>query len=681
MLIRLAAAFLPQTVFWPLAAVFVLVLLAAVLRRRRGYAVLIPAACLAALCLHQVEIFRMQPLLELDNTCHMLTVRVEKTWPGNREDIVQANLLVQEMDGKRFYPGSRFGIHCSGFPEAQPGELFTGRFRLSALEKNRYRQRNLADGVYLESRPEHLVRAACSGAPKFWFCKLRETLAQSVRRYLPKAEGAVLAAMTLGDKSALTPRLQDAYRKAGVSHLLVVSGLHLSLLCGALLGTRALGGKHPKRKVLFAMGMVLFLVMLTGQSASISRAGTAAMVYYFGLLMFRAADAITSLGVAAFFASLAGPYAVFDLGLQLSFSATLGIILGGFWVKPLRDKANMAGSFKYRLAAGMAEAVVCPLMAALFTLPVQLGYGLSVSGVSVLTNLLVMLLVGPVLVLGFLTAFTGLVPGLAFAAKTFALLAGCLVRLMNHIVFACAQLPFAEVFIPAAFSLALWGILLGALLLLHHYRCRKIWWPCLIFAVVPGILLHACLTAGTVKLCSGGNSNDPSLIVQQQGHSIVILRGNEDGARKLRGQMERMGMEKATLLIDLRDQPNEGSIPAKWKMSVADFEQNTTRSWKICDIMTTSYRMKTGRMVLLDIEGYKIAVTEGECRLAEPLQVDLMLAGWRLPTGIRAEITAGRADQEWPSEPDGRIYLISDEFHAVVRPENMAMLYGGSYAS
>ncbi len=679
-LIRTAAAFLPQTAFGPLAAVFVLVLLVGLMRRKRGYYVLIPVVCLAGLAVQWVGLLRLAPVLDLAKSSPVLTVRVEKTVPGYREDAVQADLTVLELDGKALGPGRRFGIRCAAFPPAQPGEILKGTFHLKIPQKGRHRRSLFAHGLYLEADAGPLEKLGRSHVLKSWFWKLNRQMAQSVRRHLPREEGSILAAMTLGDKTGVTPRIQEAYRKAGVSHLLVVSGLHLSLLCAAFLGGGAAGRKRPKLRASLAIGMVLFLVMLTGQSASIRRAGTAAVLSYGGVLLLRAADPFTSLAVAAFLASLAGPYALCDLGLELSFAATLGIILGARWVKPLKDKAKQDESTVRCLLARAAEGAACPFMAALFTLPVQLAYGLGVSGVSVMTNLLVTMLAGPILALGFLVEITGLIPALDFASKTFALAAGMLVRLMNHIVFHCAELPFARLRLPAAFSVSLWVILAGSILLMKKARCRKSWWPCLALAVIPGILLHLILASGTVRLHSAGDSKDPSLVVCQSGRSLVVLRGDEYGQRMLKYHLEQLGIEKPDLLIDLRQKPLPTEIKGKWQMTVADFEPNSTRSWKICDIMTTSCRMKTGQMVLLDIKGYKVAVTEGECRLAQPIQVDLLLAGSQMPKGIKAEITAVAGGDE-AEITSGRIYMAQDGFHAVIRPENAALLYGGSYAS
>src|SRR5699024_7271572 len=145
------------------------------------------------------------------------------------------------------------------------------------LERDEYYYGNLADGVLLQVEgAEKLSLEGQSHAPRFFLRGLQETLARSCRRYLPQELGGVLSAMAVADKSRLTDEVTEAYRAAGVSHLLVVSGLHLTLLCGAFLGNRPCGGRFRKQKALAAMLLVLCMMALVGFTPSVTRAGVGA---------------------------------------------------------------------------------------------------------------------------------------------------------------------------------------------------------------------------------------------------------------------------------------------------------------------------------------------------------------------------------------------------------------------
>ena len=137
---------------------------------------------------------------------------------------------------------------------------------------------------------------------------------------------AVVAAMVLGDKRALTRELRDVYTVSGASHVLALSGLHLSIIY--LLLTRLSLGRRR-----FWAGQVLTVValwayaLLTGLSPSLVRAATMLSVYALFALGGRRHAPLGVLSFTAIVMLLADGSALFDLGFQLSFLAMLGILL------------------------------------------------------------------------------------------------------------------------------------------------------------------------------------------------------------------------------------------------------------------------------------------------------------------------------------------------------------------
>lgn len=115
------------------------------------------------------------------------------------------------------------------------GERFTAKFALTELPDNKYRLSRQSKGVYLQAEylgSYHPLDA--SRAPRFALYRLRQRWSATLRRWLPRQLDGIEAAMLLADKSRLDDSVQQAFRAAGVSHLLAVSGLHLALLCGLL---------------------------------------------------------------------------------------------------------------------------------------------------------------------------------------------------------------------------------------------------------------------------------------------------------------------------------------------------------------------------------------------------------------------------------------------------------------
>ena len=137
---------------------------------------------------------------------------------------------------------------------------------------------------------------------------------------------AVLAAMVLGDKSFLTRELRQSYAQTGASHILALSGLHLSIIY--LLLTRLMQGRRR-----FWLSQVLIVLsiwgfaLLTGLSVSVVRAATMLTIYALFELGGRRHAPLGVLSFTAIIMLLADSSALFDIGFQLSFMAMLGILL------------------------------------------------------------------------------------------------------------------------------------------------------------------------------------------------------------------------------------------------------------------------------------------------------------------------------------------------------------------
>lgn len=139
-------------------------------------------------------------------------------------------------------------------------------------------------------------------------------------------EYAVLAAMTLGDKSALSRELRDTYAVTGSSHVLALSGLHLSIIY-LLLTWLTLRRRHLWPVQVLMVLAIWAYALLTGLSVSIVRAATMLSIYTVFSLR---GGSTSSLGVLSFTAIvmlLADGHSLFDVGFQLSFMALLGILL------------------------------------------------------------------------------------------------------------------------------------------------------------------------------------------------------------------------------------------------------------------------------------------------------------------------------------------------------------------
>ena len=176
-------------------------------------------------------------------------------------------------------------------------------------------------------------------------------------------EAAVAYGIFTGNKNYIDAGVKSDFKKSGIAHVLAVSGLHLSILCGIIFAFLNLIKAHKKITCAVIILCCLFFMAFTGFSVSVIRSGVTLILFYSAFLIGRKSDSFTSLLIAGTFILLLNPYNIFNIGFQLSFFATLGIIT----VNSLNNKIMRLLRFKFLKIT--ASSFIITIAATVFTLP------------------------------------------------------------------------------------------------------------------------------------------------------------------------------------------------------------------------------------------------------------------------------------------------------------------------
>jgi len=282
--------------------------------------------------------------------------------------------------------------------------------------------------------------------------RLRSWLRRASAPGLTGERRAVLEGVLLGDDNGLTPGLKTAFRRAGLYHLLAVSGQNVVLLVGGVLGLAVCFGLPRAGGHLAALAAIAAYVLAVGPQASVVRAAVAGGVVSLAWLLGRGSDRWHALLVGAVALLAWSPYAVFDPGFQLSFAAVAAIFLG---FRPLRRELD-----GYPLPPLARDAVALSAVCGVATAPILWAEFAAVPLLGVVANVLVEAAVPLLLGLAFATAAVGPVaPPLAAALAwangwVAAYVAGC--------ARAVAALPGAQATGGSAALAAAGGLVLAA---------------------------------------------------------------------------------------------------------------------------------------------------------------------------------------------------------------------------
>jgi competence protein ComEC len=325
-----------------------------------------------------------------------------------------------------------------------------------------------SDIYSLASYPEIKVLAKGRGSKiksvLFW---LKERFETSIEKLLPEPQAAFLAGLTLGEKRQIPESLSEAFKKTGTTHIVALSGYNISLITFFVLAI--LGWLLIKRNLRFWLAVlaIVFFTILTGASASVVRAAIMGVL----LILARQEGRLYNIRNALVFAGAAMIYLNpkilrFDIGFQLSFLATAGLV----WLAPVFEKwfGRLPKIF------GLKEILIATLSAQMAVLPLLVVYFGQLSIISPIVNLIILLFIPSTMLAGFLAGGIGII--WLGAAKIFGWLAWLFLTFELAIIKFFASLPLASVKMNWGWPLAIiyYLIMIGLLYLFYDKQKKEI---------------------------------------------------------------------------------------------------------------------------------------------------------------------------------------------------------------
>lgn len=652
-------SFLPQMgLLLPSAAIFVVFCLLVWWRggAARGYAVCLLLGAVLGVGIMEMTGARLAKIQDTyagrDVT---LTAEVESTGRAYTAGRVSAVLMVEKVDGEAVH----FRVECASLPKCEAGGCIRGRFSLDVPDATQ-RLDDYADGIVLSAEYlSGMLRLGQSESFRARTARLQAALSRALRKGMAENTGGVLAAMVVGDRSHLTSTLRSAYRGAGLSHVLVVSGLHVTIFCGLL---DALPHKERERsrayrraRSLLRAGTALLLVGITGATPSVLRAAVAVWVSSLGVWMGGPADTLTSLGAAGVLMCLGNGYAVYDVGFELSFAAVMGTLAGAECAgrgreryydrkkkrKSRREKPSRAVLLFRRFAGGVWDSLCVSLCASAATFPVLVLRGMSTTVWAVASGVAVLWLVGPMLSFGLGAALLGLaaegLPLFEIIRRPVAFCAEGLAWLMNEWAFRVSVLPGASLWFDGTYAalVCLALILLCVMAMRRHIRLR-VALPTVILLAALAIGLETALSWNVVNIELVGTRAAPAVVITQRGKAVVLFRGSSITQRAVENQLEKRGVRTVELLVDLRMQPEmRCTLQVEKCINAAALAENTTRRASCGEVDLELFRTRQGCILRMRVGGQRFITLSGTVRPAKPIRAEWLLASMARPDNIR----------------------------------------------
>lgn len=280
--------------------------------------------------------------------------------------------------------------------DLNPGESFSVSVTLHSIENDGVSnfdlaQYRLSKGVLLVCRdaenPDFLYEKESGFHPRVFFARLNERFSSRLRVLLGKRAGNLSAALFLGNRSQLEDACRLHFRRLGISHLLALSGMHMSILLTLLRLLLKRLPLHKSIRLCIEAAAAVFYAALTGFSLSVVRCLLMLLCGYAMTLLGERIPTHTNLLCGTAFFLCLRPRAILDIGFLLSVGATLGMTTAGAAMSRLIWKTRTRNPLR-RMLRRLANALSASLSCMLFTLPLSWLFFGSFSPLAPLSTLL-----------------------------------------------------------------------------------------------------------------------------------------------------------------------------------------------------------------------------------------------------------------------------------------------------
>lgn len=338
--------------------------------------------------------------------------------PDVRDTYTNLRVAVSEIevDGQEHEVTGTVLVRAPRYPEYDYGdELEIGGLLETPpeLEDFSYREYLARQGIYsVLWRPQITLKNHDQGsAPRRALLAFKRRAQRVIALILHEPQAALLTGILLGIETGIPADLMEAFSATSTTHIIAISGFNISIIAGLLIGlARRLFGK--RRAMPWALAGIIIYTILVGASAAVVRAAIMGCLYVIATHYGRQTEALTSLMAAATLMTLLNPQTLWDLGFQLSFAATLGLILYTpvlqSWFERLLSRALSPGTAKQTVEV-LNEALIVTLAAQITTMPIIVYHFRRLSLVTLLSNFLILPAQPGVMLCGGLATIAGLI--------------------------------------------------------------------------------------------------------------------------------------------------------------------------------------------------------------------------------------------------------------------------------
>lgn len=304
---------------------------------------------------------------------------------------------------------------------------------------------------------------------------IQKYIRDTINGTLTDEEGNLLLAILLGDKDKLSEDIQESFKTSNLSHMLAVSGAHVSYIILGLtyvLQNSIIGKKNGK---IVCIIFLLVFMAITNFTPSVTRACIMAVLTLFSGIIYRKSDVYTNISVAALITLIFNPYSLLDLGFQLSYGGTIGIII---FIKRIQEKKSNSKVINY-----IKQMALVSIYANIIIIPIMMYHFNTVSFTFIISNIMASPILGIIVITGFLFIIASIT--VKPLTRLIAIFIKPILSILIKISQICSKLPFSNILVvtPYMFNvISYYAIILYCIKSKKNNKCKII--ICLLIVLI-----------------------------------------------------------------------------------------------------------------------------------------------------------------------------------------------------
>lgn len=348
---------------------------------------------------------------------------------------------------------------------------------------------------------------------------IQKYIRDTINGTLTDEEGNLLLAILLGDKDKLSEDIQESFKTSNLSHMLAVSGAHVSYIILGLtyvLQNSIIGKKNGK---IVCIIFLLAFMAITNFTPSVTRACIMAILTLLSSIIYRKSDVYTNISVAALITLIFNPYSLLDLGFQLSYGGTIGIII---FIKRIQEKKSNSKVINY-----IKQMALVSIYANIIIIPIMMYHFNTVSFTFIISNIMA----SPILVIIVITGFLFIITSITAKPLTrlIAIFIKPILSILIKISQICSKLPFSNILVvtPYMFNvISYYAIILYCIKSKKNNKC-KIIIGLLIVLILINFIIYIFPQKLRIFFIDVGQG-DSTLIITPDKKTVLIDGGGSD---------------------------------------------------------------------------------------------------------------------------------------------------------